>query len=214
MERTEINRRVLVCLGGGLDRDWPSPMSISRLDKSLELFKAGDFNGIIVTSRGTFRDTNGHSITEARAQYLYLVERGMNPAKVYEEDQSWDTLGNAYFTKIRYLTPRGWLNPTVITNEFHMERVSFLFDMVLGKRYHIEVVGASNGGITERGLEKRKAHEETVLAFYKKRFAGVKKGDMAFLEQYMYKCNPAYNGGVMDESHRKLTEDVRAIWAA
>jgi len=209
---TERNRFVIVCLGGGLtEQDWPSEKFRARLDKSYELFTPDIHNGIIITSRGTFRDSHPHTITEAGAGGLYLEGRGVDLRYLMVEDQSMDTLSNAFFTRIRYLAPNGWLRPTIITNEFHMPLARFLFEMVLDGNYTPDFVTAPNAGISDEELERWQKHESEMLNFYQRKFAGVRRGDMAFLEDYIYHHDPAYAKAV-DQEHQELTERVQAIW--
>lgn len=139
----ERNRAVIICLGGGLkENSQPSDKVKARLDKAYQLFSEGDFNAVITTSKGTFRDANDHPITEAEAGSLYLIGRGINRASLLKEERAMDTIGNAFFSRVLFLDPKGWWRPTIITNEFHMQRVRLIFDQVLDTKYQPEYVVA------------------------------------------------------------------------
>ena len=187
----ERNRAVVIVLSGGLNADdEPSPRMKTRLDLSCQVYKAGDFNGIITTSKGTFRDKRSHSVTEAEAARLYLISHGINPSRVFKEEKSMDTIGNPFFCRLSILEPRGWWMPTIITNEYHMPRAKFLFDRVLDDKYQPEYISATNQGISPDELEVLQRHEEEMMGFYQEALDGVRKGDLEFFEEYIYKHNP------------------------
>ena len=177
--------------GGLTENDEPSAKMKVRLDIACQVYWAGNFNGIITTSKGTFRDGNGHSVTEAEAASRYLTERLINPSKIFKEERSMDTMGNAFFSRIMFLEHRGWWEPTVITNEFHMPRARFIFDRVMDAKYRLQYVTASNAGIRSEELEKWQRHEEEMLKFYERLLTGDNKGDLEFFEDYIYHRNPA-----------------------
>lgn len=207
----ERNRSVIVCLGGELEKEWPSEKFRARLDKAYELFTPDTHNGIIVTSKGTYRDPYPHTITEAEAGRQYLEERGVDLRYLLIEDQSMDTVGNAFFTRVRYLNPKRWLNPTIITNQFHIPLARFLFEIVLDENYTPDFVSAPNAGISDDELQRWQKHEAEMLNFYQGIFDGVRRGDIACLEHYIYHRDPAY-AGVVDKEHQELTERISAIW--
>lgn len=50
-----------------------------------------------------------------------------------------------------------------------------------------------------------------MISFYERLLTGVRKGDLGFFEDYIYKHDPAYTE-VADDMHRELTERIQAIW--
>ena len=46
------------------------------------------------------------------------------------ETSSWDTIGNAFFSRVIHVQPRGWRRLLVITSDFHLERAQAAFDWV------------------------------------------------------------------------------------
>ncbi|TSC87374.1 MAG: hypothetical protein G01um10147_695 [Microgenomates group bacterium Gr01-1014_7] len=210
----ERNRAVIICLSGGLnENDHPSDKMQARLDRTVELFQSGDFNAIITTSKGTFRDGTSHFVTEAEAANAYLITQKIDPLRILKEERSLDTVGNAYYTRLLHLEPRGWWEPTIITNEFHMPRVQFIFDRVLDGKYNPQYIEAPNLGMGSEELASWQRHEDEMLKFYEHLFTGVRKGDLLFLEDYIYHRNPAYTG-IEDDEHHELTRRIQAIWAA
>ncbi|MEK7616707.1 MAG: YdcF family protein [Patescibacteria group bacterium] len=209
----ERNRAVIICLSGGLEVQDKIPLRVkARLDTAYDLYMNGDFVAVITTSKGTYRDPIPHSTTEAEAGKMYLLGRGLTENQLFVEENSMDTVGNAFFLRVALLDRKGWTEPTIVTNEFHMLKARYIFDSVLDGMYQISYIEAPNSGITEQELDKWRRHEEEILKFYQRLFVGVRKGDLAFFERYIYDRNPAYNGGIMDEEHQELSESIRAIW--
>lgn len=207
-----MERAVLICLSGGLEAQDKIPLRVkARLDTAYDLFMDGNFAAIITTSKGTYRDPNPHATTEAEAARSYLTGRGISEKQILTEERSLDTVGNAFFLRASLLDHRGFYEPTVVTSEFHMPLARFVFEKVLGDRYKSQFVEAPNTGMTEEELTKWRRHEEEMLNFYQKLFAGVRKGDLGFFERYIYDSDPAYTGKV-DEAHQQLSEKIKAIW--
>lgn len=48
------------------------------------------------------------------------------------ETYSLDTIGNAFFSRVIHVQPRGWRRVLVITSDFHLERVQAAFTWVYG----------------------------------------------------------------------------------
>jgi hypothetical protein len=110
---------------GGELPEWVKP----RLDRALEL--AGDA-WLVPLSAGTPHrppplDARGFPILEARAGAEYLIARGANPRRILMEAASYDTVGNAYFSRVIHAIPRGFRSVLVVTSEFHMPRTEAAF---------------------------------------------------------------------------------------
>jgi uncharacterized SAM-binding protein YcdF (DUF218 family) len=116
--------------GGGVRPGGELPAWVKpRLDRALEL--AGDA-WLMPLSAGTPHrppplDARGFPILEARAGADYLVSRGADPRHILMETASYDTIGNAYFSRVIHAIPRGFRRALVITSEFHMARTEAAF---------------------------------------------------------------------------------------
>ena len=120
--------------GGGVRKEGLPPWVAARLDRALEL--AGDAF-LVPLSAGTPHrppplDERGFPITEARAGAEYLVERGADPKRVLIESASYDTIGNAYFSRVMHAIPRQFRRALVITSAFHMARTEAAFRWIYG----------------------------------------------------------------------------------
>jgi hypothetical protein len=92
---------------------------------------------IVLLSAGTCHkvgepDINGRPIHECTAMALYLQSKGVNMKYVFEEDASYDTVGNAFFLRIIHTDLNEWFDLDVIVNEFHYLRLKCIFDWIFG----------------------------------------------------------------------------------
>jgi uncharacterized SAM-binding protein YcdF (DUF218 family) len=60
----------------------------------------------------------------------YLIERGCPAERIVMEPCSADTIGNAFFSRVIHVEPRGWRQLAVVTSAFHMERTRRIFEHI------------------------------------------------------------------------------------
>lgn len=203
--------KVIVCLGGGLTRESaPSRKMEARLEEAVRLYRAGAYEAIIATSKGTYRDPDSHPVTEAEVGERYLVAHGVPADAIKREDESMDTLGNAYFSRVRHLDPQRWYRPTIISNEFHIDLVEFLFRKVLSAAYDPTFVAVENAGISDTELRKWRSHQQVMRAFYAGVLGNVESGDLEPIREYLFSAPPYF--GSTDPRHQELTKIAQAIW--
>jgi uncharacterized SAM-binding protein YcdF (DUF218 family) len=107
--------------GGGLQIDGSLPPWVcNRLDKAVEISSTRFF---ITLSRGTFhkappRDKDGFPIDESLAGARYLIARGVPKDRVLFETTSFDTIGNALFSRLIHIEPLKLVRLLVITSNF------------------------------------------------------------------------------------------------
>ncbi len=158
--------------GGGLAAGGAlPPWVVNRLDRALEL-QGGAL--LIALSAGTphrptISDTYGRPLFESTAAARYLISRGADPEKLLTEACSLDTIGNAYFSRVIHVGPRGLANLLVVTSEFHLARTEAAFRWVYNLppapgpvRLTFEAV--PNVGIASGALAARRAREQESLA--------------------------------------------------
>jgi uncharacterized SAM-binding protein YcdF (DUF218 family) len=130
-------------------------------------------------------------ITEAKAMRDYAVKLEVPKDKILLEEQSNDTIGNAYFTKVDFLKPNNWKILVVVTSEFHMKRTKYIFKKVLGPEYNVEFVEAPSK-LTPLELEEKRKIEEKILTFTHKWMGNLKDGDDLAIKQLLYTEHPGY----------------------
>jgi len=123
----------IIVPGGGVREGGIVPPWVkNRLDRAIE-FHQQDY--IIALSAGTTHkppllDAAGFPIFEAVAGARYLVEHGVEPEKILCETTSYDTMGNAYFSRVIHVEPRLFKQLLIITSHFHMPRTKAIFQWI------------------------------------------------------------------------------------
>ena len=156
--------------GGGVRENGQLPIWVEkRLDRAIEM-QTGEY--IITLSAGTVykpppRDTDGFPIFESTAGARYLISRGINPELVLTENCSYDTIGNAYFSRVIHVDPRNFRSLLIITSDFHLPRTQKVFNWVYGlspvREYFLDFQSVKDEGIPHDVLEKRRAAERASL---------------------------------------------------
>ena len=157
--------------GGGVREKGELPLWMKRrLDRAAELHTD---EYIIALSAGTThkpppRDDEGFPILESVAAAHYLIQRGVAPAKILTETSSYDTIGNAYFSRVVHVVPRRLCRLLIITSEFHMPRTEAIFRWVYGLDappggYELYFEQVTDEGIDPQVLAARKEKEQASL---------------------------------------------------
>ncbi len=152
-------------LGGGLRPDGLlPPWARRRLEAALALHRN---EYLIYLSAGTvhkpppLRD-DGFPIIEAMVGARYLIEHGVPAEYVLPEACSYDTIGNAFFSRVVHVDPRGFRRLLVITSDFHMPRTEAIFRWVYGfppVRCRLDFVAVPDEGIDSEALVARRRKE-------------------------------------------------------
>jgi len=125
---------ILVPGGGIKDNHHLPPWVQSRFDRVLEIHQN---QYIIALSAGTTHkppplDKDGFPIFESVVGANYLIKKGVDPRWILCETASYDTIGNAYFSRTFHVDPRGFKHLLIITSTSHMPRTKAIFQWVYG----------------------------------------------------------------------------------
>jgi hypothetical protein len=129
----------LIIPGGGLTTTGDIPLHTQlRIDRAVEIFQLSESKKFIFIplSGGTPHkpnplDKDGFPIFEAARASAKLIDMGIPPELILEENLSLDTIGNAYFLRTIHLNQLGKIYKLVIiTNAWHMERTKAIFKFV------------------------------------------------------------------------------------
>ena len=160
--------------GGGIRGRGEVPLWVRRrLDRAIECWK-GEY--IIALSAGTTHkppplNENGFPVFESVASARYLIEKGIDARKVLVETCSYDTIGNAYFSKVIHVDPMNFRNLLVITSSFHIERTRTIFEWVFGldvrpgSSYSLNFEDVPDQGMDEELLSARMEREKESLQY-------------------------------------------------
>jgi uncharacterized SAM-binding protein YcdF (DUF218 family) len=158
--------------GGGVRENGQLPPWVElRLEKALEM---ADGVPIITLSAGTTHkppplEPNGWPLLEAVAMARFLMRRGYPPKLLWTEAGSYDTIGNAFFTRQLHTEPAGLRSLLVVTSSFHLQRTQAIFRWVFGLDevhgpYRLHFVDTPDTGMAPEVLEARRAKERTRMA--------------------------------------------------
>lgn len=127
---------------------------------------------VILSGRVGFEPPVGPS--EAEIMAGVMSESGIPGDRLFLEDESRDTLGNALLTAVRYL---GKISPrplTLVTSPFHMERSLFIFRTVLGPTWTV----AGHASPATPADEAQVTPELKYLSEVRLMLSGIEPGDL------------------------------------
>jgi vancomycin permeability regulator SanA len=108
---------VCVVLGNTVGRDGrPSDRLRARLDKVVELYRAGMFPEVIVSG-----GVGEEGFDEAAVMKQYLVENGIPAGRVHADSRGLDTSATARNAGAE-MAARGWKSTLVVSQYFHVPR--------------------------------------------------------------------------------------------
>jgi hypothetical protein len=161
----------ILILGNGIREGGVLPSWVRcHLDRAVERYN-GEF--VMALSAGTTHrppplDANGFPIFEAVVAARYLMERGIPADRILTETHSYDTIGNAFFSRVVHVEPRQMRRLLVIASDFHLARVEAVFQWVYALEprpvlYELEFEAVSDPGMDTEVLRARQAREQARL---------------------------------------------------
>lgn len=176
--------RLIIILGYTLTHEGSiQPILKARLDEALSVYQPTDT--LLVCGKyppKAMVPMRYEHTTEAEAMKQYLMLHNVPEAKIFKEEESVTTFGNALFSYLNCLN----LMPTyqsiiVISNEFHGPLVRYSFDKVFGDQYPytFHAVPDATLGIGLVQIEQSKnIISQLVSECYPLLFPDVKNGDI------------------------------------
>ncbi len=158
--------------GGGLlvNGSLP-PWTLSRLERAQVL--KSHTRWIVCLSGGTVHkpppiNANGFPIFESRTAAEYLIQQGVDPAQLLTEISSYDTIGNAYFSRLLFAEPANMQHILVITSDFHLSRTRATFEWIYGltplsSAFRLFFESMPNKGLSPEALKTRISREKISL---------------------------------------------------
>src|SRR3569833_1369427 len=183
---------VIVVLGRGVRPDGSlGIVARARVDRALELYQIGVAERIIFAGRSALMGEDNPAVTEAAAMAAYASARGLPPVASFLEDESRDTIGNAFFTWRRWLRPNDWRSIRVVTTDYHIPRAAWIFRKVLGPSYDVSFSAApSDQFAASEGARAR--DESDIVVFFVGWLRPIRDGDIAAVERLIAHDHPGY----------------------
>jgi DUF218 domain len=231
-EMTKENKAGIV-LGGGIKivKDTndqrvyePEQQVKDRLDKALDLFIAKKVDYIVTTGNYSKRVGIDQSIvgpkSEAEVGKNYLLQN-FRPSpqclkkqfeeKILFENESLDTIGNAWFAKQECLIPNGIKACVVITSDYHLERSKLCFDWVLGPDYKIKYIGIES--VLKNNVERKKVEDVFSRFMRQALISSIPAGDDLQIEKFMKTEHLVYCLNKRSEAQFNACMETAAITA-
>ncbi|HEY7270166.1 MAG TPA: YdcF family protein [Dehalococcoidia bacterium] len=164
----------------------------ARVALGADLYKKGIASAVIMSGAYSFRlRADPPPLSEAAVMRDVALALGVPKADILIEDESTDTLSNAYFTKVRFLAPMGWRRVCVVTSEVHAERARWLFHKVLGPLYTVEMRESSS---TAQSTTRREGMErnERLLRQIQAVLADIPDGADDLIGALLFERHPGY----------------------
>ena len=214
---------IVILAGGSQQNDDASSLPKyvkDRLDLAFDIYnKSPKKPYLIVSSSGTphrktFINSKQQIIYECDSMAQYLIDKyhTINPKFILREYTSYDTIGNAYFTKINHIDPLQITNFLVITSDFHIKRSEYIFNFVFGldldsKKYQIDYKKTITL-VSQQLICSRLIKEHTSLIFFKKQIKDDNIKDLKSLHIWLFTKHKAYSTkDVMDNKKNNYNKD-------
>lgn len=182
----------IVVLGRGVRPDGSLGLiARARVDRALELHQRGVAPRIIFSGRSALMGDDHPTVTEAEAMARYAAARGLPATARFIEDESRDTIGNAFFTWRRWLRPNDWRSVRVVTTDYHIPRAAWIFRKILGPSYDVAFSAAPSDNFAA-SVGVRAREESDIAAFLAGWLSGIADGDAVAIEQFITHEHPGY----------------------
>ena len=165
---------LIVVLGGGMQPDGtPAASTLARATAGADLAREHPDAAIICSgSHGVGRRPKR---SEAASMADIIVAAGVDRARIFLEDQSRDTIGNAVHVAERYLAAIAPRPIFLVTSPFHLDRSVKTFALVVGPQWPMRGVASEPASDDP----ERARHEERFLEQTRLYLADTTPGDIA-----------------------------------
>jgi hypothetical protein len=196
--------------GGGVREGGIIPSWVQgRFDHAVRI-QQGEY--ILALSAGTTHrpppvDKYGFPIFESVAGARYLMGAGIAAEQILTETQSYDTIGNAFFSRVLHVDPRGLRRLLIITSDFHLPRTEAAFRWIYSLEpkalcYDLHFEGVSDPTMDAEVLRDRETRERKSLNETEALARRITR--MADFHQWLFTMHKAYNTGGRDAGDRSV----------
>ena len=136
------------------------PMAKKRLDKCYHEYLSNQYPIILTGGFGLHFNTSNHPHHHWAKQYL--IQKGVDNQDIIAFLDSTNSVQDATMllpVLVKYL----FKQLKIITSDYHVERVEFIFKSVLAEKVSLSFIGVGSEGVAPEILEKLVAHEKVAL---------------------------------------------------
>lgn len=173
----------VIILGNRLRSTWIHPELKGRMDVGIKVFKDTSAKYLILSGGKTNPLVN---LSEAEVMKDYALMKGIPPEAIILEQNSMDTIGNAYFTR-KIIDKLGCFDIYVVSSCYHMRRAKFIFEMCYGKNYNMFFDYCFP--FRNQNAEKK---EKDSIKFAKDLFRNITPGDLDEIEKRLFSIHTLY----------------------
>ncbi|OIO80977.1 hypothetical protein AUJ84_02050 [Candidatus Pacearchaeota archaeon CG1_02_32_132] len=174
-----------------------SEQTRKRTELGERLFYEGKIKNLIMSGgHGDLGECYGVSL--ARQMKNHAVLEGIPEENVFEEDISFETVGQLLFSKIGLIDPNKWKNILIISNDYHVPRIRKIAEIVFDDSYNINFAEVESKLKPDSGSMKKETER---LQKFIQTFRGVKKGDNHLLLERLLERHDLY--APLSEEFRK-----------
>lgn len=185
---------IVIILGGGTDASLTPVLYTKERLKAFVKRKRKFLNTPIILSGGySVWFSKKPKYTEAQVMKNYLIKNSFSKKLLFIEDNSRDTIGNAYFSKQIVKKFPKCRNILIVTTKGHAGRSEWIFKKVFGKKYKFSFWEVPSYLPSFANNPGRKAYESYLIKTYKWLLSGAAEGDDKNICKLMKKLHPAYS---------------------
>jgi hypothetical protein len=182
----------IVVLGSTVNDDGSLPLHArQRAVRAAMLHAAGVAPRVIFSGRCNLTAAEPTAISEAAAMAVYAESLGTPREAMLLEEESRDTIGNAYFVGRKFLEPNGWSSIRVVTSDFHVPRTTWVFHKILGPDYDVSFSPASTE-LDATVIAARARAEGDIITFLMEWIGPIELGDRAAIARFIHEEHPGY----------------------
>jgi uncharacterized SAM-binding protein YcdF (DUF218 family) len=169
---------VAVVLGGGFSPNGePSASTTARARTAAHLAQKRPSLAIIAS--GSHGDGPAPAKSEAAIMADLIAAAGVPRDRLFLEERSRDTIGNAVEVAARYLGRIEARPIYLVTSPFHLERALVTFRHVLGFEWQVQAVAAEDTDDDRKRANSETTFLQETFSF----FEGIRPGDMAAIDK-------------------------------
>ncbi len=148
---------IIVVPGAGIDKKGNiSEEGKRRLLKAKELHRTYQHPFLLCGKYSFLYGKDHPSTTESEAMRSFLIKEGVSKEHIHIENESEDSVSNAYYAKVRYFMPEKETEALIVSSDFHLERVRYIFNKVFGKEYDLKFVSVPSLNTDKKIIERQK----------------------------------------------------------